>query len=192
MANDKQARPLRKERKAAKKAAWKAKTPGQRWKHRGLVLIRIILIIVVILVLLWTAMKVSYCTGAKEVAGPAASATTRDAQVMESVSSSGIAAYDTLFDYDGLYMSTEAFGWAQMGEQDFSSQDTANSGYSGTDLPQIFNAYCMTCHSSTALESYSASADVARAKMESMRDDYNCPDLTDEQIDILTEYYTEK
>ncbi len=86
-----------------------------------------------------------------------------------------------------LYQSLSSMGQTQS-QESFESQAAEASAYDGTDVAQIQEAYCMTCHKQEVLDGYSADADAARQKVESMRDVYGCA-LTDEQVDALVAAY---
>lgn len=120
-------------------------------------------------------------------------AAVRDAQVANS-SSSGIAAYDILFENgapDDLYVNDNAVGIGESSEDLSGQTQLWDEPYDGTDPFKIMSAYCVNCHSKEELGLWRGPEDRAYALVASMRDDFGCGKLTDEQVEVLTDFYTE-
>lgn len=108
-----------------------------------------------------------------------------------------IEAQEALSPADGtLYQSLSASGWDQTGDvyeevQDGSWYEGDDAVvYEGTDPIELLNSCYAMCHREGSLSSYSVPRDEARAKIESMVEDYHC-DLSDEQVEVLTDIFSE-
>ncbi len=198
MSKSKREKLTREQKKALKlerKEQRKNETPKQRWKRRGKKLLRVLLVIVAVIVaivlLVVIAVNVSYAIK-DDPAEPHAAAAERDAQVEELAASSDLPSYDALDDNgDELYVSQTGVGWEQT-DPDYSEEQAERwaGSYDGVEPYQIMGAYCMNCHITEELSSYSASEEAARAEVESMVEKYGCTDLTSEQIDALVDLFT--
>lgn len=180
-------RPSRKERKLAKKETWKAMTPAQRWKKRGVKLLVVLGVIVALAATVAIALNVSYAIKPAIVSEPHAGMAQREMAYPASPREN----LEVLRDGEQLYVTTTGTGWSQTAE-DFSSQRIAwGSEYNGTDPFKTMGAYCANCHNKEELGLWRGTAEEAHAKVMSMVDNYGCTQLTQVQIDALIAFYTE-
>lgn len=182
-----QPRLSRKERKLAKREAWKAMTPAQRWKKRGIRLLVVLGVIVALMAAVVIALNASYAIKPAIVSEPHAGMAQREAAYPASSREN----LEVLGDGKQLYVTTMGTGWSQTAE-DFSSQRIAwGLEYDGDDPFKTMGAYCANCHNKEELGLWRGTAEEARAKVMSMVDDYGCTQLTQAQIDALIAFYAE-
>lgn len=133
-------------------------------------------------------MTISFEVRHAEIA-PAHSATEAHDQ---HASESTLEAYTSLqSNGDGLYVSNSGVGWDQTDTSE-SGQEVWQATTESTEPFEIMSVYCAPCHTKEELGLYRADAGRARAKVVSMAEDYGCSSLTDEQVGVLSEFYTEE